>query len=69
MLNPQALPDIFESAADSEGGRCQDGALELRPEAFAQDWADVDRSSLEKNVLPPAIGASALRGFYVIPGA
>src|SRR5271154_1037778 len=69
MLNPQALPDIFESAADRESGRCQDCAFELRPKTFAQNRADIDWSSLQKNVLPSAIGARALRGFCVIPGA
>src|SRR5581483_4029758 len=71
MLHAEALADVVEATADGEGGRGQDGTLQFRPQAFAQDGSYVDGSSLQKYILAaaeslpgcrPAAGGGAFAG-------
>ena len=52
MFQPQSLPYVFESAANSQRGGSEDSALEFRPEAFTQDRTDIDRRSLQEAAAP-----------------
>src|ERR1700678_2979282 len=52
MLQAQSLTNVLESTAYSERSRSEHSAFQLRPQAFAQNGANVDRRSLQKNVMP-----------------
>src|ERR1700727_1477733 len=51
MFHPQPLANVFKFSTDGERGGGQHSTFELRPQAFAQDGANIDWSSLQENVL------------------
>src|ERR1035438_8529210 len=51
MLQAKPLPDVLEPAAHGQRRRSQHGALQLRPQALAQDRTNINRRRLEKNIL------------------
>src|ERR1019366_2262558 len=59
VLQAEPLPNVLEPAAHGQRRRSQHGALQLRPQALAQDRTDIDRRRLEKNILSSTIRALA----------
>ena len=63
MIQTQALPDIVEAASDSERGGGERRRLQLRPQALAQDRADIDRCGLEEDIRPDRMPPAGLHAF------